>query len=109
MRRGLFALSIVAALSLAGAAHAQDAIKIVVPFAAGGPVDTAARLLAAEMQGPLGTNIVIENRGGGGGVIATDLVARAPADGKTLLMGSQGAHVISAVLQPHIKYDPVKS
>jgi tripartite-type tricarboxylate transporter receptor subunit TctC len=96
-------------LGLAGAAQAQEPIKIVVPFAAGGPVDTAARLLASEMQGPLGINIVVENRGGGGGTIATDLVARAPADGKTLLMGSQGAHVISAVLQPHIKYDPSKS
>ena len=103
------ALCVSVLLSLAGTAHAQDAIKIVVPFAAGGPVDTAARLLASEMQGPLGINIVVENRGGGGGVIATDLVARAPADGKTLLMGSQGAHVISAVLQPHVRYDPAKS
>src|SRR5262245_13650511 len=109
MRRGLIALGVLAALSFAGAARAQDAIKIVVPFAAGGPVDAAARLLAEGMQGPLATNIVIENRGGGGGVIAADLVARAPADGKTLLMGSQGAHVISAVLQPHIKHDPVRS
>jgi tripartite-type tricarboxylate transporter receptor subunit TctC len=109
MRRALIALCMLAGLSLAGAAQAQDAIKIVVPFAAGGPVDTAARLLAEGMQGPLGINIVIENRGGGGGVTAADLVARAPADGKTLLMGSQGAHVISAVLQPHVKYDPAKS
>ena len=109
MRRGAIALCLLVGLSLTGTAQAQDAIKIVVPFAAGGPVDTAARLLAEGMQGPLGTNIVIENRGGGGGVIAADLVARAPADGKTLLMGSQGAHVISAVLQPHVRYDPAKS
>jgi tripartite-type tricarboxylate transporter receptor subunit TctC len=109
MRRGLIAACVLGGLGLADAAQAQDAIKIVVPFAAGGPVDTAARLLAEGMQGPLGTNIVIENRGGGGGVIAADLVARAPADGKTLLMGSQGAHVISAVLQPHVRYDPAKS
>ncbi len=93
----------------AGTAQADDAIKLIVPFPAGGPVDAAARLLASEMQGLLGTTMVIENRGGGGGVIATDAVARAPADGKTLLMGSQGAHVISALLQPNVKYDPVKS
>jgi tripartite-type tricarboxylate transporter receptor subunit TctC len=109
MRRWLIAFCILVGLSPVGAARAQDAIKIVVPFAAGGPVDAAARLLAEGMQAPLGTNIVIDNRGGGGGVIAADLVARAPADGKTLLMGSQGAHVISAVLQPHIKHDPVRS
>ena len=98
-----------AALGFSGAAQAQETIKIVVPFAAGGPVDTMARLMAQEMQGPLGANIVVENRGGGGGTIATDLVSRAPADGKTLLMGSQGSHVISGVLQPHVKYDPAKS
>src|SRR5262245_7078798 len=96
-------------LLMATAARAQDAIRIIVPFAAGGPVDAMARLLASEMQGPLGANLVVENRGGGGGVIATDVVARAPADGKTLLVGSQGSHVISGVLQPHAKYDPATS
>jgi tripartite-type tricarboxylate transporter receptor subunit TctC len=100
----LFALAIGA-----GGAQADEAIKLIVPFPAGGPVDAAARLLASEMQGLLGTTMVIENRGGGGGVIATDFVARAGADGKTLLMGSQGAHVISGLLQPAVKYDPVRS
>jgi tripartite-type tricarboxylate transporter receptor subunit TctC len=109
MRRGWVALCVLATLCLAGSARAQDSLRIVVPFAAGGPVDAAARLFAEGMQGALSTNIVIENRGGGGGVIAADLVARAPADGKTLLMGSQGAHVISAILQPHVKHDPVRS
>jgi len=97
------------ALNLASPAHSQEAIKIIVPFAAGGPVDAMARLLASEMQGTLGTNIVVENRSGGGGVIAADFVAHAPADGKTLLVGSQGSQVISGVLQPQVKYDPSKS
>jgi tripartite-type tricarboxylate transporter receptor subunit TctC len=109
MRRLPIAL-LFAILSFAGPAHAQETIKIVVPFAAGGPVDTIARLLASEMQGPLGTTtIVVENRGGAGGVIATEMVARAPADGKTLLVGSQGSHVISGLLQPQARYDPSKS
>ena len=95
--------------SAQNSAQAQDTIKFVVPFAAGGPVDAMARLLAQEMQGPLGANIVVENRGGAGGVTATDLVSRAPADGKTLLVGSQGSHVISGLLQTHVKYDPAKS
>jgi tripartite-type tricarboxylate transporter receptor subunit TctC len=107
MRR--FASALVLTLLGCATAQAQDTVKIVVPFAAGGPVDAMARLLAQEMQGPLGVSIVVENRAGGGGVIAADQVARAPADGKTLLMGSQGSHVITAVLQPHVKYDPVKS
>jgi len=100
---------VLATLCFAGLAQAQETIKIVVPFAAGGPVDAAARLLASEMQASLGGNIVVENRGGGGGVIATEQVARAPADGLTLLVGSQGSHVVSGVLQAAGKYDPAKS
>jgi tripartite-type tricarboxylate transporter receptor subunit TctC len=107
--RHSFIAAILAVSIGAGSARADEAIKLIVSFPAGGPVDAAARLLASEMQGLLSTTIVIENRGGGGGVIATDFVARAPADGKTLLMGSQGAHVISGLLQPNVKYDPVQS
>jgi len=94
---------------LAGPAHAADPIKMVVPFAAGGPVDAMARLLANEMQQPLGATIIVDDRGGAGGVIGTELVARAPADGRTLLVGSQGSHVISALLRDDLRYDPVKS
>ena len=108
MRRLTIAMFL-AVLTLAGSARSQEAVKILVPFAAGGPVDAMARLLASEMQVTLGTNMVVENRGGGGGVIATDLVAHAPPDGKTLLVGSQGSQVISGVLQPHVKYDPSRS
>jgi len=108
-----FSISImVAILSVAGAtgpARAQEVIKIVVPFAAGGPVDAVARLLANEMQSTLGATIVVENRPGAGGVIATEAVARAAADGKTLLLASQGSQVISGVLQANPKYDPSQS
>jgi tripartite-type tricarboxylate transporter receptor subunit TctC len=94
---------------LAGTA-AADTIKVVVPFAAGGPVDTLARLISADMQTRLNNEMVIENRGGAGGVLATELVARAPADGKTLLFASSGSHVISAALRAgQLSYDPVKS
>jgi tripartite-type tricarboxylate transporter receptor subunit TctC len=95
-------------LSLSGAA--ADTIKVVVPFAAGGPVDLLARLVSSDMQTRLNTEMVIENRGGGGGVIATEQVARAPADGKTLLFASSGSHVISAALRAgQLNYDAVKS
>lgn len=106
----LFAAALIATVTaMTGAAPAAETIKIVVPFAAGGPVDAMARILAQEMQGPLDATIIVENRGGGGGVIATELVARAAPDGRTLLMASQGSHVISGVLQPHVGYDAVKS
>jgi tripartite-type tricarboxylate transporter receptor subunit TctC len=98
------------ALLLSLSAAAADTIKVVVPFAAGGPVDTLARLVASDMQTRLNTEMVIENRGGGGGVIATEQVARAPADGKTLLFASSGSHVISAALRAgQLNYDAVKS
>jgi tripartite-type tricarboxylate transporter receptor subunit TctC len=96
-------------LSLGGAAAAET-IKVVVPFAAGGPVDTLARLLAQDMQTRLNTEMVIENKGGAGGVLGTEQVARAPADGKTLLFASSGSQVISAALRAgQLSYDPVKS
>ena len=102
--------------ALAGLAFAcstgasAQTIKVVVPFAAGGPVDTLARLITSDMAPRLKADIVIENRGGAGGVLATEQVARAPADGKTLLFASSGSHVISAALRSgQLSYDPVKS
>ena len=108
MRRTWIAV-LAAVLGCAAPARADDTIRIVAPFAAGGPVDAMARLLANEMQQPLGATIIVDDRGGAGGVIGTELVARAPADGRTLLVGSQGSHVISALLRDDLKYDPVKS
>jgi len=108
MRRLTIAL-LVAVLGLAAPARADETIRIVVPFAAGGPVDAMARLLANEMQQPLGANVIVDDRAGAGGVIGTELVSRAAPDGKTLLVGSQGSHVISALLRQDLKYDPVTS
>jgi len=84
MRRFATALMLTLLGCAAAQAQGQDTVKIVVPFAAGGPVDAMARLLAQEMQGPLGVSIVVENRAGGGGVIATAYVAKSPPDGHTL-------------------------
>src|SRR5579871_6127355 len=98
-----------AALGCASVARADDTIRFVVPFAAGGPVDAMARLLADGMQQPLGATIIVDDRAGAGGVIGTEVVSRAAADGRTLLVGSQGSHVISALLRSDLKYDPVKS
>lgn len=81
-------------IALIGAAHAQSTadpfpsknLRFIVPFVAGGTIDIIGRQLAPAMMKPLGQQIVVENRAGGGTVIATELVARAPADAHTLLL-----------------------
>lgn len=105
---GLLALAAFLAVAFALPAKA-DSIKVVVPFAAGGPVDMYARLIAQGMQAQLKTDVVVEDHGGAGGVLATEQVSRAAPDGKTLLFASSGSHVISAALRTGLSYDPVKS
>src|SRR3982750_3332505 len=90
-------------------AKAADPIKIVVPFAAGGPVDALARILAQELAARLASDVVVENRGGAGGLLAVEQVARAPADGRTVLFASVGAFVITNALKPQPGYDQLKS
>jgi tripartite-type tricarboxylate transporter receptor subunit TctC len=89
-------------------AQAADPIKVVVPFAAGGPVDALARIMAQELASRLATDVVVENRGGAGGLLAVDQVARAPADGRTILFASVGAFVITNALKPQPGYDQLK-
>jgi len=98
-----------AAALFAVPAQAADPIKLVVPFAAGGPVDALARIVGQDIAQRLNADVVIENRGGAGGVLAVEMVARAPADGKTILFASLGAFVITSALRPQPTYDPIKS
>jgi tripartite-type tricarboxylate transporter receptor subunit TctC len=104
----LFGTALVLMLGVS-AASAADTIKIVVPFAAGGPTDMIARMIGQDMQAKLKSDVVIENKGGAGGVLANETVARAPADGKTLLFATLGSQVISAALRSSLPYDPLKS
>jgi tripartite-type tricarboxylate transporter receptor subunit TctC len=107
MNRVLAAAFAVLFGSMAGAS--ADTVKIVVPFAAGGPTDMIARMIGQDMQVRLKSDVVIENKGGAGGVIANEQVARSPADGKTLLFATLGSQVISAALRSNLSYDPLKS
>jgi len=95
--------------ALATGAFAQDypnqAVRMVVPFTAGGPADTIARVVSQKMSEVLGQPVVIENRGGAGGVIGTDLVAKASPDGYLIGMSSAGALAISASVQDSMPYD----
>lgn len=105
-RRSLLLLAATASLAAAGAANAQTApVRILVGAPAGGTTDTMARTLAIELGKILGRVVVVENRPGAGGNIAADAVAKAPADGNTLLM-SFTSHAINASLYPSLPFDP---
>ena len=83
-------------------------ITMVVPFPAGGALDIVARNLAKEMTPLLGQAVVVENRAGAAGTIGSAAVARAPADGYTLLFGSLATHALGPALYPKIQYDALK-
>lgn len=84
-------------------------IKILVPFAAGGGTDIMARLIAAEMSKELGQSVVVDNKAGAGGSLGADLVARSPADGYTLLLGTASTHAINPEVYSKLPFDPIKS
>src|ERR1051326_3128184 len=98
-----------ALVSAAAAVHAQEypakPIRILVPFAPGGAVDTSTRILTQKMTERLSWNFVVENGPGGNGFIATTAVAKAPADGYTLLMAHTGEFAVNPALFAEVPYD----
>jgi tripartite-type tricarboxylate transporter receptor subunit TctC len=97
----------------AGAALAQTnyptkPIRWIIPYAPGGGTDVIARPIALKLGEVLGQPIVYENRAGGGGLIAGEMVARAVPDGYTLLVGAGNTHIFATLLYDKIPYDPVK-
>lgn len=82
-------------------------VTLVVPFPAGSTTDLVGRILSDELAKSLGQNVVIDNRGGAGGTIGTEAVARAAPDGYTLLMGTIGTHSINPAVYAKINYDPI--
>jgi tripartite-type tricarboxylate transporter receptor subunit TctC len=106
-RRSLLAAVVLAAG--AACAHAQaNVTKMVVPFPAGGVTDAAARVVAESMARQLGETIIIDNRPGAGGRIGIDAVAKAPADGRTLLF-TNTSYSILPVVEPKLAFDPAKA
>ncbi|WP_114969281.1 Bug family tripartite tricarboxylate transporter substrate binding protein [Rhodoferax ferrireducens] len=103
-----FFLTSPAAQAQAVTAYPKQPVTLVVPFPAGGPTDAMARLLAQKLSERLGQPVVIDNRGGAGGAIAAEMVARAPADGHTLFFGTTGTMSINPSLYKKLRYDPVK-
>ena len=105
MRMCTFCIAAYAACGLAADNYPAKPIRLLVGFVAGGSADGSARVVAARMGQILGTNFVVENRGGAAGVVAAQVVARAPADGYTLLWSSPGALTISQILEKNLPYD----
>ena len=95
-----------------GVAQAADfpnrQVRWIVPFAPGGPVDILSRAIAEKLSQRWGQVVVIDNRGGAGGSIGTDIVAKAAPDGYTLMTGHVGTHAINATLYRKLPYDPVR-
>lgn len=113
-RRPVLGILSTLVLSMLGvAASAQTAwpnkpVKIVVPFTPGGTTDILARAVAPDLSKAFGQQFVIENKGGAGGNLGTEIVAKSPGDGYTLLMGTVGTHGINRALYAKLPYDPFK-
>ena len=110
MRWTLLVALFAAAVSMAHAqaSYPNKPIRWIVPYASGGGTDVIARPLALKLGEVLGVPIVYENRGGGGGLIAGETVARSAPDGYTLLVGSGNTHTFPTLLYEKVPYDPVK-
>jgi tripartite-type tricarboxylate transporter receptor subunit TctC len=110
-RCAAFVLALVSALA-AGAARGDDypsrPIRLIVPYAAGGGADSVARIVARRVSETIGQAIVIENRGGAGSIIGTELVNKSDPDGYTLLLGQSGPISINPAIYKKLPYDPIK-
>ncbi|KAF1043448.1 Bug family tripartite tricarboxylate transporter substrate binding protein [Xylophilus sp.] len=91
----------------APALAAPEPLKMVVPFAAGGPADQIARIVSAPLGQVLGRPVIVDNRGGAGGTVGANFVAKAPPDGNTILL-STSSLVLSAGTTPHLPFDARK-
>lgn len=100
--------SVLPATSLAQGAYPNRPIKLIVPWTSGGTVDLTARLLAERMSAKLGQPVVVDNRPGATGQIGSQAVARAPADGYTLLVMATTVHAVSPNLQKNFPFDPIE-
>lgn len=105
----LFASVLLAQAFAAGASdYPSKPIKFVVPYPPGGPTDAMARLIQVPLQAKLQQPVIIENRGGAGGNIGSDFVAKAPADGYTILLAASGPMAVNKTLYRSLPFDPLK-
>lgn len=110
--RGFFLVAL-AMLAPAGAGMAAEAypvkpLRIIVPFSPGGFVDFTARLIAAPMAATFGQQMIVDNRGGAGGIVGSEAAARSAPDGYTLVIGSLGTHAVNQSLYPDLSYNVLR-
>lgn len=113
MKRRAIIAAAAAVASFTGHAAAQTAfpsrpLRLIVPFAAGGPTDVFARIVAQRLGDRLGQPVVVDNRAGAGGNIGADLAAKSPPDGYTLLVGTVSTHAFNIALYPSLPFDPIR-
>lgn len=89
-------------------AFPAKSLRIIVPFPSGGPTDTVTRIIGPKLSEALGHQIIIDNRGGAGGATGTELVAKSPPDGYTLLHGTIGGLAVSPTLNPKLGYSTLR-
>src|SRR5690606_35882421 len=83
-------------------------VRVIAPFSPGGFVDFTARLAASGLTPALGQQVIVDNRPGAGGIVGTELVARAAPDGYTLVVGSAGTHGVNQSLYPKLPYNVLR-
>ncbi len=96
------------AVASAAEIYPERPVRLVVPFAPGGPMDILSRALGAKMGARFGQQVVVDNRGGGSGTIGAEIVSRAAPDGYTLLAGHMGTHVVNVSMFKKLPYDPIR-
>ncbi|HET7160275.1 MAG TPA: tripartite tricarboxylate transporter substrate binding protein [Burkholderiales bacterium] len=101
-------MSLCSVSSAIAAVYPERPIRLVVPYPPGGNIDITARTIAPGLTEALGVQILVDNRGGAGGTIGSELVAKAAPDGYTTLMGSTGTLATSQALYPKLGFDPLK-
>ncbi|MCX7136431.1 MAG: tripartite tricarboxylate transporter substrate binding protein [Proteobacteria bacterium] len=106
--QSFIAMAIAPCMAVAADNYPSKPLRMVIPYTPGGPTDLVGRALASKLQDALGQQVIVDNRSGGGGVIATEIVARAPADGYTLLLGTPGQLVTLPLLTPKLPYDAMR-
>jgi len=104
----LLALSMLMGAPVLAQSYPVQPVKLIVPYTPGGPADIVARFIADRLGQRLGQSVVIENRGGASGMIGTEMVAKAPADGYTLLFGTNQTHGVNPSLFAKMPYNATK-
>jgi len=104
LHRSLIAVLCIAGLPAAAQTYPSKPIRWIVPYAAGGPADALVRAIAPRLSETLGVPVIVDNRGGAGGSLALELLAKAPADGYTIALGGTGTHSLNPYIQANIPY-----